>query len=505
MPQPMSASSARKPGFSFALILGVAALISVLSLAPRAHAQGPQSVADIAAKLSDAVVNISTAQNVSRDRRNPFLNLPPGTPYKDLFDDFFKRQQRAPSSRKVHSLGSGFVIDPAGIIITNNHVIKDADEIVVKFTNREELPAKVIGRDPETDLAVLKVEPKTPLKAVTLGDSNVLRVGDWVMAIGNPFGLGGTVTLGIVSARNRRINSGLFDNYIQTDAAINRGNSGGPLFNMKGEVIGINTAIISPTGGSIGIGFAVPTSIAQRVIAQLRQFGTTRRGWIGVRIQDVSKEIAEAQKLDKAEGVLIAGVNKNGPADKAGLVAPDIIIEFNGKPVADVRALLRVVAETPVGEEVGVVVWRDGKKRPFKIKVGRREEGLKRMAARQGDKPGEVKRKTRELLGLKLSEITPKLRKRYRIASTVKGVVVTDVDPDSFAATKRMRPGTVITEVDQVPVATPDAFKAEIDRFVKRGRKLVLLTLSERNGGPRIVAIRLDAKTGKADPPDKKN
>lgn len=470
---------------AFAVILAVGVAVS--------HAQGPQSVADLAEKLSDAVVNISTAQTVKGKRGVPLPSLPPGTPFKDLFEDFLKRQQRNGPARRVSSLGSGFVVDPAGIIITNNHVIDKADEIVVNFPNGDKLDAKVIGKDPETDVAVLKVEPKKPLKAVKLGDSDSVRVGDWVMAIGNPFGLGGTVTLGIVSARNRHINSGPYDDFIQTDAAINRGNSGGPLFNMEGEVVGINTAIISPTGGSIGIGFAVPTSTATQVISQLRQFGTTRRGWIGVRIQNVSEEIAESQGLTKPRGALVAGVTDGGPAADAGVLAPDIILKFNGKDVADVRGLQRVVAQTPVGDEVDVVVWRDGTEKKLRMKVGRREEGLKRMTSAPAP-AGKEKTVSGKVLGLSLSSLTDELRKKYKISSKADGVVITEVDPQSSAAEKRIRPGTVITEVDQVSVKTPKDVIAQVENFAKKGRKSVLLTLAEPNGDVRFSAIRVKEK-----------
>lgn len=477
--------------FSVRLAVLIVIAAMMLEMPGKALAQGPKSVADLADQLSDAVVNISTAQTVKGRKGVPLPSLPPGTPFKDLFDDFLKRQQRNGSKpRKVSSLGSGFVIDPSGIIITNNHVIKDADEIIVTFPNGDKLDAKVVGRDPEIDVAVLKVKPKKPLKSVELGNSDKLRVGDWVMAIGNPFGLGGTVTLGIVSARNRRINSGPYDDFIQTDAAINRGNSGGPLFDMDGKVVGINTAIISPTGGSIGIGFAVPTSMASGVIAQLRKFGTTRRGWIGVRIQNVSKEIAESRGLEKPRGALVAGVTEKGPAEAAGLEPADIIIEFNGKPVADVRELQRVVAQTPIEDEVGIVVWRNGTKKKLRLKVGRREEGLKLMNRNSGKKQ-KTSEKKRTVLGLTLSVITPVLRKRYKISSKTEGVVITGIDPTSSAAAKRIRPGTVITEVDQVPVRTPKDVSEQVNSFAKKGRKSVLLTLAEPSGDVRFAAVRL--------------
>ena len=312
---------------------------------------GPASVADLAEGLLESVVNISTSQTVKGTEGPgavPMPQLPEGSPFQDFFDDFFKeRGGEGPSgSQKVQSLGSGFVVDAEqGIVVTNNHVIADADEIEVNFSDGSKLKAELVGKDTKTDIAVLKVDPKLKkLKAVKFGDSSVMRIGDWVMAIGNPFGLGGTVTVGIISARNRDINAGPYDDFIQTDAAINRGNSGGPLFNMFGEVVGINTAIISPSGGSIGIGFSIPSQLAVGVVDQLREFGETRRGWLGVRIQPVTDEIAESLGMDNAKGALVAGVIKGGPVDNGSILPGDVIVKFDGKDVRDMRDLPRVVA-----------------------------------------------------------------------------------------------------------------------------------------------------------------
>ena len=339
-----------------------AALALALATAPAlvcapAWARGPDSLADLAASVSDAVVNISAAQMVEEKSASALPDLPHGTPFDDLFDEFFRRRQQQqgqggepaplPRQRRSNSLGSGFVIDPSGIIVTNNHVIADANEITVIFTDGQKLKAELIGKDPKVDVAVLRVKPDKPLKAVSFGDSEKARVGDWVMAVGNPFGLGGTVTAGIVSARNRNIDSGPYDNYIQTDAAINKGNSGGPLFNMDGEVIGINTAILSPSGGSIGIGFATPAATVVPVIDQLREFGETRRGWLGVRIQNVDDAIAESLNLGAARGALVAGVDDSGPAKPAGIKTGDVIIKFDGQDIKDSRDLPKIVAATP--------------------------------------------------------------------------------------------------------------------------------------------------------------
>src|SRR5215217_1085944 len=350
----------------------------------------PESFADLAAEVTPAVVNISASTTVeTRNRTLP--QLPPGTPFEDLFEEFFNRRgqggngENSPNSpsrpRSSNSLGSGFVIDPSGIVVTNNHVIGDANDISVIFPDGTRLKAEIVGKDSKVDLAVLKVKSDKPLKAVKFGDSDSIRAGDWVMAIGNPFGLGGSVTAGIISARGRNIESGPYDNYIQTDASINKGNSGGPLFNMNGEVIGINTAILSPTGGSVGIGFAVPASTAAPVIEQLRQFGETRRGWLGVRIQNVDDATAEALNLGSARGALVAGIDEKGPAKPSGIEVGDVITRFDGKEVKDSRDLPRIVASTPVGKAVDVTVVRKGKEQVKSVTLGRLEDNDRQQQA----------------------------------------------------------------------------------------------------------------------------
>jgi len=347
-------------------------------------AAGPDSIADVAEQVIDTVVNIATSQNVARNNAQT-PPQPPNDPQTDeLFRDFFNRrggQNQNPQNtpRRQNSLGSGFIIDPSGIVVTNNHVIADGDEITVILNDGTRLKAELIGTDKKVDLALLRVKSDKPLKAVKFGDSDKLRLGEWVVAIGNPFSLGGSVTAGIVSARNRDINSGPYDNYIQTDAAINRGNSGGPLFNLDGEVIGINTAIISPGsgGGSVGIGFAVPSKAAVAVIDQLKQFGETRRGWLGVRIQQVTDEVAESLGIKPPRGVLVAGIDDKGPAKPAGIEPGDVIIKFDGKDIKDIRDLPRVVADTPVGKDVEVLINRKGKEETKTVKLGRLEDGEK--------------------------------------------------------------------------------------------------------------------------------
>ncbi|WP_029003139.1 DegQ family serine endoprotease [Azorhizobium doebereinerae] len=484
-------SAVAAPAVALALLLAAPAVA--------APGKGPDTVADVAEKVMDAVVNISTSQNVAPSRSVPTPQLPPGSPFEDFFDEFFKRRQQedggdqGPSQRprRVSSLGSGFVIDPSGYIVTNNHVIADADEIYANFNDGSKLKAELIGRDTKTDLALLKVKPEKPLVAVKFGDSDKMRVGDWVMAIGNPFGLGGTLTVGVISARNRDINSGPYDNFLQTDAAINRGNSGGPLFNMDGDVIGINTAIISPSGGSIGIGFAVPSSTAGPVIAQLQQFKEVRRGWIGVRIQSVSDEIAESLNLGKARGALVGGLNDdNSPSARAGLKAGDVIVKFDGKDVKDVRDLPRIVADTPVGKEVDVTVVRKGKEETFKITVARAPEEEKTSPAKASndtDKPV-----VKKVLGLEVASITDDLRRKFKLKDTVKGVVITSVDRNSAAADKGLKPGQVIVEVGQEPVAAPADLQKRVDALKKDNKKSALLLISDGEGQVQFAAVPLN-------------
>ncbi len=457
----------------------------------------PDSFADLAERLQPAVVNISTTQKVQvNQRRGPegMPQFPPGSPFEEFFRDFFERQQRegARPPRPVTSLGSGFIIDADGYVVTNNHVIADADEVKVILHDDTELPAKIIGRDTKTDLALLKVESKQKLPAVRWGDSDKTRVGDWVLAIGNPFGLGGSVTAGIVSARGRNIRAGPYDDFIQTDASINKGNSGGPLFNMSGEVVGVNTAIFSQTGGSIGIGFAVPSALARPVIAQLREFGRTKRGWLGVRIQTVTDEIAESLQLDRSRGALVAGVTEGGPAEKAKIEAGDVILSFDGKPVPNMTQLPRIVAETQIGKEVPVEVWRKGKSRSLRVTVGELPETEQLAAAEAAPTPkggaGEAE-KAVDLLGLKVAPLTPELRQRYDIKDDVKGVVVTEVVADGPAAKKDIRAGDVIVEVSQSEVRSPDEVVGKLKELQQDPKRRSALLLIQRAGDLRFVAV----------------
>jgi serine protease Do len=488
-----------------AAALGIGAVPFIQFDAAPAFARGPDSLADLADQVSGAVVNISATQMVEDKRASNTPQLQPGTPFDDLFEEFFKRRQqqggddspRQQPQRRSNSLGSGFVIDSSGIVITNNHVISDANEVTVIFTDGQKLKAEIIGKDTKVDVAVLRVKPDKPLRAVKFGDSDKTRVGDWVMAVGNPFGLGGSVTAGIISARNRNIESGPYDNYIQTDASINKGNSGGPLFNMDGEVIGINTAILSPSGGSIGIGFATPANTAQPIIDQLQKFGETRRGWLGVRIQNIDDAIAENLNLGSVRGALIAGVDDKGPAKPAGLKTGDVITKFDGREVKESRDLPKLVAATPVGKDVPVTVIRDGKEVMLNVKLGRLEDGEKQASLdnskNEATKGGVTPSPVQKALGLEFSGLNDELRKKYSIRETVKsGVVVTSVDPRSSAADKRIQPGEVIVEINQEPVAQPADIAKKLKALKDSGKKSALLLVAGLQGDVHFVALPID-------------
>jgi serine protease Do len=471
--------------------------------APSSARPAPDSFADLAAKLLPSVVNISTTQTLKTaggDQSSPDLpQFPPGSPFEEFFHDFLERnlpkgERPELAPRKATSLGSGFIVDPAGYIVTNNHVIADADEITVILHDNTNLKAKVVGRDTKTDIALLKVHTNKPLPAINWGDSDTARVGDWVLAIGNPFGLGGSVTAGIISARQRDINSGPYDDFLQTDAPINRGNSGGPMFNMDGQVIGINTAIYSPSGGSIGIGFAIPSALAKEVVAELKNEPdhVVHRGWLGVRIQAVTDEIAESLGLDRARGALVASVSDHGPAQAAGIQAGDVILDFDGKDVSDMRRLPRLVAETPVNKTVPVKLWRKRAETTVQVKVGRLEDSDEQANAKPAPKKtaqspaGLVK-----ILGMTVSGITPELRDKYSLGDDAKGVVIVEVANNSAAAEKGFHPGDVIIEAAQEEVKSPEDLATRIDAAKKAGRKSILL-LVQRQGDLRFVALRVD-------------
>ena len=412
----------------------------------------------LAERLLPTVVNVSTTQSIEKVEQPNMPQFPPGSPFDDFFKEFFEQQKNGHPmpQRRPSALGSGFVVDAEkGYIVTNNHVIKDADEIKIILNGDTSIDAEVIGTDEKTDLALLRIETDKTLIAAKWGDSDNAKVGSWVLAIGNPFGLGGTVTAGIVSARQRDINAGPYDDFIQTDASINKGNSGGPMFNIKGEVIGVNTAIYSPSGGSVGIGFAVPSNLAGPVIQQLIKYGQTKRGWLGVRIQVVTDEIAEAMSLKEAVGALVASVTPDGPAEKAGIKPGDVILTFNKKKIKEMRNLPRIVAETDIGNEVPVEVWRKDKKKTFKVKLGQlekaEESGL--LAEEKHSKDKEPEATKVKGLGLDISPINKALQEQYNLDTDTQGVIITGVDNLSPAADKGLRAGDVILECNQEKVS----------------------------------------------------
>ena len=443
----------------------------------------PESFADLAENLMPSVVNISTTQTIKTTANEFPFQFPPGSPFEEMFKDY-----QRPTERKASSLGSGFIIKENGMVITNNHVIAGADDILVKV-NSKEYKAKVIGADPYMDIAVLKMETKDKFKPVNFGNSDKARVGDWVIAIGNPFGLGGTVTSGIVSARNRDIGMTRYDDFIQTDASINQGNSGGPLFNLSGEVVGINTAIIAPgKSGSIGIGFAIPSNAASKVIDQLISFGETRRGWLGVRIQEVTKEIAEAVELEKPEGALVASVGEKSPADKAGIKAGDIILEFDEKKIDTMRTLPRVVANTKVGKNVKIKIWRNKRLILKNLKLGRLEssEEFKEKKSEQ-KKTEEIEIETLKILVRDLNKEDISSRK----LKITKGVVITNILNQS-PLKGQLNINDIIIEVKRIPINKSSDLKDVLDKINKKGDKNLLLSIIDNSNRRRYIGIKLN-------------
>ena len=483
-------------------LTGCLAALSVAASPAWAQAHpAPDGFADLAAKLLPAVVNVSTSQTIKPETK-PKPEAPeitPGSPFEEFFKDFLERQGHGPSqpersqTRKAVSLGSGFIIDTAGLVVTNNHVIADADEITVILQDDTKLKAELVGRDVKTDLALLRVKTEHPLAAVSFGNSDKERVGDWVLAVGNPYGLGGTVTAGIVSARSREINNNdsIYDDFIQTDAAINRGNSGGPLFNMDGEVIGINTAIFSPSGGSIGIGFAIPSTLADNIIGQIKAYGHTRRGWLGARIESVNDDIAQGLGLEAPKGVLIAGFIDKAPAQEAGLQPGDVLLAIDGREVADARHFERMIADEPIDQQVKVKVWRKRQEKLVEVKIGELDEGEPVQTAsiakpdQKAPPPAQVK-----ALGLQVAEATPELREKYQLGDSAT-VVITDVAKGSPAGDRDIKPGDVIVEIAEQEVKTPDDLTKRVEEARKAGRKSILL-LVDRGGDLRFVALRID-------------
>ena len=442
----------------------------------------PSSFADLAEKLMPSVVNISTTQTVTTNK-NPFpFQFPPGSRLEDMFKEF-----GVPETRKATALGSGFIIDAKGIVVTNNHVIKGAEDILVRVNGDKEYKVTIIGSDPLSDIAVLKMETKNKFIPVKFGDSDKARIGDWVIAIGNPFGLGGTVTSGIISARNRSIGLSRYEDFIQTDASINQGNSGGPLFNMDGDVIGINTAILSPTGASSGIGFAIPSNSAKRVIDQLIEFGETKRGWLGVRIQFVTKEIADAEKLDKPKGALVSSVAEGSPSDKAGILPGDIILEFKGTLINKMQELPLIVAQTDVGETVEVKVWRNSKELIKKITLGRLETSEDFKAEKKLEKP-----KTLEIVGLKITvrALTNEDIQNRKLPSDTTGVVIIDIENDS--PVNYLNINNIIIEAQKKKIKTIGDLQKIVKTALRSSEKTILVVIYNNQNQRRYIGVKLD-------------
>lgn len=469
--------------------LGLGLTLALAPLAPAFARGAPESFAELAEQVSPSVVNITTSAVVAAPTGGGPI-VPEGSPFEDFFRDFMMPEGEGGNEpQRQQALGSGFVISADGFIVTNNHVIEGADEIEIEFFDGKRLSATLVGRDPKTDIALLKVESDTDLPFVSFGDSDTMRVGDWVMAMGNPLGQGFSVSAGIVSARGREL-SGSYDDFLQTDAAINKGNSGGPLFNMEGEVVGVNTAILSPTGGSIGIGFSMASNVVTKVVAQLKEFGETRRGWLGVRIQDVTPDVAEAMNLAVAEGALITDV-PDGPAKDAGLLAGDVITTFNGKPIADVRDLTRTVADSPIGEAVPVVVQREGAEMTIDVTLGRREVAEGEAVAEGGSDAAPEALVQSELLGMTLKPLDAAAAEELGLPAGSEGLAVVKVDAASEAAAKGLSRGDIIVEAGQRPVASLKDLSDRIEEAKAGGRKSLLL-LVRRDGDPRFVALSVE-------------
>jgi len=470
------------------MALGLGFAAALLPAQPARALGAPDSFAELAQQVSPSVVNITTSSLVATASDDAPM-VPEGSPFEDFFKDFMDRNGQGGGDRPQRSeaLGSGFVISQDGFIVTNNHVIEGADEINIEFFDGKQLVAKLVGTDPKTDIAVLKVEGED-LPFVEFGDSDAMRVGDWVMAMGNPLGQGFSVSAGIISARGREL-SGTYDDFLQTDAAINKGNSGGPLFNLEGDVVGVNTAILSPSGGSIGIGFSMASNVVTKVVDQLREFGETRRGWLGVKIQDVTPDVAEAMGLSVSAGALITDVPE-GPARDAGLLAGDVIITFGGKDINDVRDLTRTVADSPIGEAVPVVVLRDGGEQTIPVKLGRREEAEAQPAS--ADKPAAPQEPSElQMLGLTVQPITDEIAKSLNLPAGSQGLVVMDVDAASDAGAKGLAAGDVIVEAGQQKVVSIADLQARVAAAKDEGRKSILL-LVRREGNPRFVALSVE-------------
>ncbi len=481
----------RRSSLRHVMAAGMATMVIAFAGVASAASLPPDSFADLAAKVTPAVVNISSTHHTKAQMDSTDMpDFPKGSPFEQFFHNFKGHGQK--NGEDVTALGSGFIVDASGYVVTNNHVVEDATDIVVTLNDGKDYPAKLIGTDKKTDLALLKIDAGKTLPSVAFGNSDVARVGDWVLAVGNPFGLGGTVTTGIISARSRDIHSGPFDDFLQIDASINKGNSGGPTFNLAGEVIGINSAIYSPNGGSVGIGFAIPSNEARPVLAALREHGKVDRGWIGVQIQPVTPEIASSLGLSEAKGTLVAAVQPNGPAAKAKMQQGDVILSFNGQDVVETRELPRIVAATPAGKPVDVIVWRDGAQTTLHVTVAQMKDE-EQVASADTSPDGLIEGAANRTLGVQLSALTPDLRQQLGLGDDVSGVVVMDVTDGGPAAKQGLRQGDIIEQVAHSKVSDP----AEVDKAVQQAlaaKKSAVLLLVNRQGDEVFLAV----KVGKA-------
>jgi len=474
----------KKIKFSF-LKINLLTILVFFATANYTFSKMPESFADLAEMVSPAVVNITTSTTIKEVPRDQAPIIPKGSPFEDLFKDFLERD-KGKRPRNSLALGSGFVVSADGYIVTNNHVIDKADEIEIEFYGGNRLKANVVGRDPKTDIALLKVDGNLDLPFVSFGDSDSGRVGDWVMAVGNPLGQGFSVSVGIISARQREL-SGVYDDFIQTDAAINRGNSGGPLFNASGEVIGVNTAILSPTGGSIGIGFSMSSNVVAPIVDQLKEFGETRRGWLGVRIQDLTQDIAEAIGVKSVDGILVTEVPQ-GPAADAGIQSGDIILVFDRVEVKNTKELVNLVGNTDVGKRVDIEILRKGKIKTLQVKLGQRELAEAKAFPSKVDVPIP---KVEKILNMGLSNLDDELRSKYSLDSSSTGLIILDISKDSEAYQKGVRVGDLISEVNQKKIVSVKGFKTLIETL-KNSNKVSALFLLNSNGNFRFLSLRLD-------------
>lgn len=482
---------------ALALSLALMAFAMPSALAQTDAPRGPDQIAAVIAEVIDTVVLIETSENIGGDtgqRDGEVPDLDPEVPLDEFFRDFFQQQERGANRGRPTGEGSGFVIDPQGLIVTNNHVIEASDGIKVTFNDGTKMTAEIVGRDKETDLAVLRVKPSSPLKAVRMGDSDKLQIGEWVVALGNPFGIGLSASSGIISGRNRDIRSGRYDAFIQTDAAINKGNSGGPLFNLNGEVVGVNTAIFSPTGGSVGISFSVPISSARRIIDQLIAHGEVRRGYLGVRIQDVTSELISRIGLDRVRGALVAGVSPGSPAETAGLRPGDVILSVDGTPVTNARTLQRAVGDAGDDRDVAIVILRNRKEETLRVRLGRLEDTSAALDAEDEEhEDGALPDGAIAAFGGVLVPISEELRRQYRIDETVKGtLVVISVDADSPLSAAGIGPGHVLIEAQQATVRDGAAFSKRMEELRAAGKSTMQLLFAAPNGAYRYVTAKLD-------------